>query len=476
MAAFRKDNQEYSKDLFGGYYQKNFDILQKSETPTQSRFIHLKSLGKGDTPDKSSDDLNISSISSPRRTPSQQKTFDAFNGSESLSLAAINQRFSSLESQQNQTQTTATSASDQPKQLTSKTINISNQPSWFNNPRRRNNTSQVIKRENYDEIDADSSFLIKQKSTSTNASQGFKTLSFGTRRNNQELPHVSTFSDELPPVKTLSDLQREDNTEEITIKNSNGSLSTNIDSNSNFSGSIEIPNSINNVQSISNNLRDDSSTGTRDLDNLFQPPKRSQADLVFQNQQKNSFNPSHDNESAVLVFGYPETISNSVIKHFAKFGTILEDFEVTRIDPLFSRAKPKTYPIYTGNGWIKLTYDNKASSFRALEENGSVFHGSTIACIPYSKQAIEKISSLSNVLDLDQSASLNFISQASNNDSELVQNYANMKSKITLKNDDKIFQRSTREKNFYSDNNTESKETDSIINRVSNWFFGWDDL
>ncbi|CCH59395.1 hypothetical protein TBLA_0B05680 [Henningerozyma blattae CBS 6284] len=118
-------------------------------------------------------------------------------------------------------------------------------------------------------------------------------------------------------------------------------------------------------------------------------------------------------ETAVIIFGYPESVSNSIISYFAKFGNILEDFQVLRgpsglnsnSTTLRLRNNIKTnnmqndvevtkkYPIFTGDGWVKLTYDLPSAAIRALQENGTVLSGSLIGCIPYSKAAVEQLAS-----------------------------------------------------------------------------------
>ena len=140
---------------------------------------------------------------------------------------------------------------------------------------------------------------------------------------------------------------------------------------------------------------------------------------------------SRNQEAAVIVFGYPESVSNAVVLHFSHFGNILEDFEVLRSPSGLNTATLKTinrpkkqnkpvspssgegnsgikslndnageqsgenrkYPIYTGEGWVKLTYNSQTSALRALQENGTIFAGSLIGCIPYSKVAVERLAS-----------------------------------------------------------------------------------
>lgn len=124
-------------------------------------------------------------------------------------------------------------------------------------------------------------------------------------------------------------------------------------------------------------------------------------------------NPLQHSEAAVLVFGYPESMANQVIGHFLEFGTILEDFEAGKSTVtsspeeifqgpstgafIFSKADETHHenqskpPIICGKSWTKLTYDNPSSAADALQESGSVFNGSLIGVVPYTKSAVEKL-------------------------------------------------------------------------------------
>jgi nucleoporin ASM4 len=449
-----KEDQEYSKDLFGGYYRKNFDVFKAPEEQAQQRFnFKIRQLGAGD---RSTDDINSGNTSlaySPsRRTPTHKQALDLNFDSANPSLAVINQKTNAASQQQNQ------------------------QPLWFNNPKRRTNPSHAIKREAFDELEPESNFLTKTKSNQ-GSGLGFKSLTFGTRRDNTEMSHVNAFSDELPPSKTIFDLQREDNSDSYLSVNPTNANTSVISQKpiGEDSGIFGASNGTPTFQRSRNILPDHLS---KSGNSAFSTPFKQE--LGKSATQPAVSSPLRTDESAVLVFGYPESIANSVIKHFAKFGTILEDFEATRVDPLFHKQNNKTYPIFTGNGWIKLTYDNRASAIRALEESGTVFHGSMIGCVPYSKQAIENIASISiptseDIGETDIALQKNSSIQDENN----LLNFTSNSQKISLKNDDKIFVKPKNEKtNLYS--SRPSKETNqtnnSMLSKVNNWLFGWEDL
>lgn len=111
-------------------------------------------------------------------------------------------------------------------------------------------------------------------------------------------------------------------------------------------------------------------------------------------------NPLDHSESAVLIFGYHESMVNQVIGYFLELGTILEPFEVNKNANnnnarfLFnetSQDRKKVYPIFSGESWVKITYDNPSSAIDALQENGNVFNGAIIGVVPYTKDTVEKL-------------------------------------------------------------------------------------
>ncbi|GEQ67023.1 hypothetical protein JCM33374_g686 [Metschnikowia sp. JCM 33374] len=129
-----------------------------------------------------------------------------------------------------------------------------------------------------------------------------------------------------------------------------------------------------------------------------------------------NLSPLLNTESAILVFGYPEAMSSQVIAYFSEFGKILEQFEASKQskntqanilqtitttgafnarDGLDTRAGASSaapsLPIFSGNSWVKITYDNPTSAHDALQESGNVFNGVLIGVVPYTKDAIEKL-------------------------------------------------------------------------------------
>lgn len=101
-----------------------------------------------------------------------------------------------------------------------------------------------------------------------------------------------------------------------------------------------------------------------------------------------------------IIFGYPENISTQILTHFNKFGTILEDFPFLTNSTTISNKK--NLPIETGDSWCKITYDNKVSYLRALKENGTLYSGYVIGCVP-NKNANNNNSSILNTSNIDTS-------------------------------------------------------------------------
>lgn len=113
-----------------------------------------------------------------------------------------------------------------------------------------------------------------------------------------------------------------------------------------------------------------------------------------------SSNPLNHGETAILVFGYPESMANQVILHFLELGNVLEDFEINKSaskgagNSLINQTLDNNkliVPIFSGESWVKITYDNPSSAIDALQENGTVFNGHLLGVIPYTRNAIEKL-------------------------------------------------------------------------------------
>ncbi|AQZ09217.1 ASM4 (YDL088C) and NUP53 (YMR153W) [Zygosaccharomyces parabailii] len=282
------------------------------------------------------------------------------------------------------------------------------EPEWFNNPRKRAIPQSIVKRTTKRSPSADSTQADSDAASSTVRS-GFNSIAFGSKRdsgffqpssipkpaaNVEKNTGILMDSNEAPPNVSLHDWQREDEFGTMA------SIPPNVNSGS-------MPNDAQDPSQLSSTMKQRLSAGSEfnafDKGGLSKNIGKQRAD--HSREQGQSSQPS-SNESAVIVFGYPESISNMVITHFSKFGYILEDFEVLRCSSgintatlrlhgngLYGSKPGRKYPIFTGDGWVKLTYDSSSSALRALEENGRVFGGSLIGCVPYNKKAVEQLAS-----------------------------------------------------------------------------------
>ncbi|EDO17817.1 hypothetical protein Kpol_1043p7 [Vanderwaltozyma polyspora DSM 70294] len=306
------------------------------------------------------------------------------------------------------------------------------EPVWFNNPKKRSIPQTIVRRPTKQTgttggsmaTSGASTTSLSSGSTNINANSGFENLTFGSKKsammfnsqNNQGsgLQHggdnnLLVDSNEAPPTVSLYDWKREDDLGTMSSLPSNwdGSQSTNTLGESLISSAR--PESLNESSALS--------LGTSKLDTSANAFDKNNEKNLFSNQASSKFEKSNkvtgspssptNSEGAVIVFGYPESVSNSIITHFSKFGNILEDFQVLRsasginvstlrlcgqkLDQNVSNERK--YPIFTGDGWVKLTYDSSASALRALQENGTILGGSLIGCIPYSKEAVEQLAS-----------------------------------------------------------------------------------
>lgn len=312
-------------------------------------------------------------------------------------------------------------------------------PSWFNNPTKRAIPQTIMKRSNRSQ-DNNADIPTSQSSTALSTRSGFDTTSFGSRKNQSMLnmgkmatlnsDNILGDANEAPPSLSIHDWQHEDMFNTVPTlagDQTNGEIGQGLSlnglatpnnvatpvpslfKNSNAfdkgrtsagTGLAATPDNKNTNTIISDNSSNTNSAGGKLFDFLGSSAASNKDTLSREN---NISSQEPERETGVIVFGYPESISNLVLTHFSHFGTILEDFEVLRsasginVSTLKSNKtqiqQPKSYPIFTGEGWVKITYDNNQSAIRALQENGSVFRGSLLGCVPYSKNSVEKLAS-----------------------------------------------------------------------------------
>lgn len=304
------------------------------------------------------------------------------------------------------------------------------EPEWFNNPRKRATPQAIVKRTTKRSPSVESTQSGNESANATYRS-GFNSIRFGSKKDAGILDSTQSVnegkksdhntgilidSNEAPPSISLYDWQREDEFGALV------SLPSEL--NINPPSLLQTEANTTSLSSHSNTARKEATIGAEA--NAFDKKNgtgygHSQANQHSDKKSEN-VNPltPRISESAVIVFGYPESISNMVISHFSKFGNILEDFEVLRSSSGINTAtlrlrgrksdhsKPdRRYPIFTGDGWVKLTYDSASSAVRALQENGKVFGGSLIGCVPYSKKAVEQLASC-HIEKVDDIGGVNF--------------------------------------------------------------------
>lgn len=189
---------------------------------------------------------------------------------------------------------------------------------------------------------------------------------------NDEIPLYNN-SEDLPPLRSLYDLN-----DEVMI-------------------SLNKP-----VQNTDSFIHKD----PRQFSNIFSKEEV----LMSRDDEKNTLkNALLNSEAAILVFGYPENMANQVIAHFLELGTILEKFEASKESASLAKNTLSTFagsfplssdptkddtrqvPIFSGQSWVKITYDNPTSAIDALQQSGTVFNGVLIGVIPYTKDSVEKL-------------------------------------------------------------------------------------
>lgn len=125
---------------------------------------------------------------------------------------------------------------------------------------------------------------------------------------------------------------------------------------------------------------------------------------------------------SIIVYGFDNDHFSSLIDHFAKYGDIMEDMNITdsnnhygQLGSLLSKNKlletnedslnkdePRKFPIFIGNGWVKITYDNPNSAIRALVDNGTDDgNGNILGVMPYKRKALELLLDAKLTDDLD---------------------------------------------------------------------------
>lgn len=455
-------------------------------------------------------------------------------------------------------------------------LNGQKEPQWFNNPTKRAIPQTIVKRTIRTQTSSND-LTHSQSATNLSNRSGFDTMSFGSRKNkpifnNSSLQNLNSDSilgdsNEAPPMNSIHDWDNEDqlgtvnnhgnniamNNQSLlmsnmgTPRNENSKLVPNLFKNANAFDRNPKDNKVNPINDTSSPLKDSGKTdGTKNILADFLGSMNNKEKKVTTETTTTSVPPQQ--ETAIIVFGYPESISNLIITHFSNFGSILEDFQVLRSPSGINKFTLKNknlqhnvnsnderkYPIFTGDGWVKITYDSRQSAVRALQENGSVFSGTLIGCIPYSRNAVEKLASCkidkndnigendinlsgtmsplqnldteiinnstqggSNTMNSDSmfTTSLkdgaNFQTTNKENNPIMPQNVFLPNHKLTINDGKSLFVHNTdtnnhnfiqslenkmrQQENPINVNNT-SKQNNGILHSVNNWLFGWGNL
>ncbi|RCK59607.1 Nucleoporin ASM4, partial [Candida viswanathii] len=248
---------------------------------------------------------------------------------------------------------------------------------------------------------------------------------------------------------------------------------------------------------------------TRNLTHLFtKTQNRSLISLTERDKDSAKINHLKNYNLAIIVFGYPESLSLEIIKFFESFGKILENFDdgsknvnstLLNLSTSQSSTNGKIIPIFSGKHWIKLTYDNPNSALQALQENGNVFNGSIIGVVPYHKSIIEKLEKKQifandDIGDGDLDIPLDKINEIINKQSKIVNNQeigqpngdaapatgTSYTNRLDIKPaDDHFFLKSDQTGDKSKTSKTDeakNKEKLGVLGTISKYVFGFHDL
>lgn len=238
----------------------------------------------------------------------------------------------------------------------------------------------------------------------------------------------------------------------------------------------------------------------RSFNNAF-ARKEEVATTSVEEEKKIKLNSMQNTDSAILVFGYPESMVNQVIAYFLEFGTILEEFEATKNSkqasanifdaiattgafpssdsPTFRSGTTPPPPIFSGNSWVKITYDNPSSAMDALQESGSVFNGVLIGVIPYTKDAVEKLQKrkLTAVEDIGGGVQALHRPDASASDKPVIGDDVPTSyiKRLEIKDGSELFLKSAASNAAKLSADNSNKKL-GVWSTISNYFFGFHDL
>lgn len=206
------------------------------------------------------------------------------------------------------------------------------------------------------------------------------------------------------------------------------------------------------------------------------------------------------NEAAILVFGYPESMANQVIAHFLELGTVLEKFEASKESASTTRSTLATFagsfpsssesakdegrlvPIFSGQSWVKITYNNPSAAMDALQESGTVFNGVLIGVIPYTKDAVEKLQKRKITLleDIGAGVTASSASVTSKADQSLLGDkndiQASYAKRLDIKDGSGLFLTAQNNSSTPAKGDAANKQNLGVWGTISNYLFGFYDL
>ncbi|CAI4048467.1 hypothetical protein SKDZ_13G2780 [Saccharomyces kudriavzevii ZP591] len=406
---------------------------------------------------------------------------------------------------------------------------LSDNPAWFNNPRKRAIPNSIIKRSIGQSLSPVRSDTADSSVTFAN-SNGFNNVTFGSKKDSRILKHatqndstsngnsdghnpdLSTIvfdSNEAPPKASLADWKKEDG---IFASNNDNIEDPNLTANISLDGKFTTASpSFNKLENASGIFSLFDKTTKASPNKASYETKVKAKEEALQNLDDN----------AVIIFGYPESIANSIILHFASFGEILEEFKIIKdFKKLNLKNKPhnrspitQKCPIYTGDGWVKLTFDSQVSKSRALQENGVIMNGTLIGCVSYSPAALKQLASLNKLEKIKKDSAGPESSSGLNDFSNYIKSEGIFKRNQTTAATSKVhnseFKVSKNSNSFKNPRKLEIKDGRSLflrnrgkihggvlssiesdlkkreqvgrnkknwLNRLNNWLFGWNDL
>ncbi|QSL64111.1 hypothetical protein MERGE_000266 [Pneumocystis wakefieldiae] len=95
--------------------------------------------------------------------------------------------------------------------------------------------------------------------------------------------------------------------------------------------------------------------------------------------------------TAVILFGFPATLTSHVISHFSRYGQILDHSSTEN-------------PISTGSNWLRITYADEESASKAVSSNGTIIGGTyMVGCIfaPVEEPNTKRDKSMDTAMDID---------------------------------------------------------------------------